>query len=85
MSDEDATLVVERHRVLDREHPERAALAERDALLEREPRQRAVHRARVEVAEAEPLCERAGDGALAGSSRSVDGDDHRSATESRRS
>ena len=41
-------------------------------LAQREPGQRAVHRARVEVAEAEPLREPAGDGALAGARRPVD-------------
>ena len=71
--------------VLARERAERRAVSERDPRSQREPGERAVHRAGVEVAEAEPLGERARDGALAGPCRAVDGDDHRCITESRRS
>ena len=49
-----------------RERRELGAVVERELALEREPGERAVHRPGVEVAEAEPLRERAGDGALAG-------------------
>ena len=55
---------------------DRLALGQRQTLAHREPRQGAVHRPRVEVAEAEPLRQQAGDGALAGPCGPVDGDDH---------
>src|SRR5439155_23679737 len=82
--DEDAARLVELDRARGRQLAERRAVAEIEPALEGEPRERAVHRTRVEVAEAQSLCERAGDSALAGAGRPVDGDDHRFATESRR-
>src|SRR5919201_1613275 len=75
-------VLVERDRILVREEPEPLALAERDVPRRREPGQRAVHRAGVEIAVAEPLREPAGDRAFARSRRPVDGNDHRSVTES---
>ena len=83
--DRHAARLVEDHRVPARELPERLRLGERQPFAHREPGEGAVHRARVEVAEAEPLREIAGDGALAGSGRSIDGDDHLRVTCSRRS
>ena len=77
--------LVEGDRVLAREAPERLALGERQPLAHREPRERAVHRPGVEVAEAEPLRQQAGDGALAGPCGPVDGDDHLCTIWSRRS
>jgi cytidylate kinase len=74
--DEDTAGVVEGARALARQLSERRRVAERQSLLHREPRQRAVHRPRIEIAEAEPLRELAGNGALAGACRSVDGNDH---------
>src|SRR5205814_998895 len=80
-----APFVLEGDRVLTRELAELRLLVERQVVLHREPRQRAVHRPRVEVAEAQPLRQGAGDGALAGPGGAVDGDDHLWATESSRS
>ncbi len=74
--DPHAIVVVEPHGLLLRELRERVGVAELEAALHREPRERAVHRAGVEVAEAEPLGERARHSALARSRRPVDRDDH---------
>src|SRR5439155_24307799 len=83
--DEDTADRVERDGIAERERAERLRLAARQPFVQREPRQGAVHRPRVEVAEAETLGELARDCALAGSRRSVDGNDHRLVTCSTRS
>ena len=75
--DPHAAVLVERDRLLPRQLGQQLGLAERNAPLHREPRQRAIHRAGVEVAEAEPLRERACHCALAGAGRPVDRNDHR--------
>ena len=74
--------LVERHGLRARELGERVGAAEVEAALHREPRERAVHRAGIEVAEAEPLGERARHSALAGAGRPVDRNDHRLTRES---
>ena len=80
--DPDALLLVEPHRLGERQLAQCLAVAEVDSTLHREPGHRAVHRPRVEIAEAEPLGDRACDRALAGARRPVDGDDHRFRRES---
>jgi hypothetical protein len=83
--DPDAVVLVEPHGLLLRESRDRIGVREVEVAPHREPGERAVHRARVEVAEVEPLGERARHSALARSRRSVDRDDHLRTTESRRS
>ena len=57
-------------------------VVEIEPVLERQPGERPVHGAGIEVAEAEALGEAARNGALPGPGGAVDGDDHRSASES---
>ena len=77
--------LVEGHRLGAGKVCERVGAPEVDAALHREPGERAVHRPGVEVAEAEPLGERARHSALAGAGRPVDRNDHRLTTEFRSS
>ena len=83
--DEHAAVFVERDRASPCEPAQWLALGQRQPLAHREPGQRAVHRAGIEVAEAEPLRQKAGDRALARACGPVDGDDHLCASWSMRS
>ena len=51
-------------------------VVELDPVVQGQPRERAVHGTGVQVAELEPRCERARDGALTGPGRPVDRDNH---------
>jgi len=72
--------LVEAHRLRLGELGEAVGLVERHAALHGEPRERPVHGAGIEVAEAQALGEQAGNRALSGSRRPVDGNDHRVVT-----